>query len=83
MAQNLLAIKAEFRIARGSAKAGLTKANIFFQLWCRRRQAKQVMPTSIKKLNVKVGDMITDHVVTYFTFYDPDDNMLEVCQVHN
>lgn len=32
---------------------------------------------------VKTGDIITDHVVTYFTFYDLDNNLLEVCQVHN
>ena len=36
------------------------------------------------KLNgVNVGELITDHVVTYFTFHDPDGNVLEVCQVHN
>lgn len=31
---------------------------------------------------VPVGDLTTDHVVTYFTFQDPDGNVLEVCQVH-
>lgn len=31
---------------------------------------------------VPVGEIITDHVVTYFTFHDPDGNILEVCQVH-
>ena len=31
---------------------------------------------------VKVGEIITDHAVTYFTFNDPDSNILEVCQVH-
>ncbi len=35
------------------------------------------------KMDVKVGDMTTDHVVTYFTFRDIDDNILEVCQVHD
>ena len=37
----------------------------------------------LKKRDVNVGEIITDHVVTYFTFYDPDNNVLEVCQVHN
>lgn len=32
--------------------------------------------------NVNVGELITDHVVTYFTFRDPDNNILEVCQIH-
>ncbi len=31
---------------------------------------------------IAVGEIITDHAVTYFTFHDPDGNMLEVCQVH-
>lgn len=31
---------------------------------------------------VPAGEIITDHVVTYFTFHDPDGNILEVCQVH-
>ena len=37
----------------------------------------------LKKRNVNVGDLTTDHAVTYFTFYDLDNNVLEVCQVHN
>lgn len=37
----------------------------------------------LKDQGVNVGDIITDHVVTYFTFYDPDNNVLEVCQVHD
>jgi catechol 2,3-dioxygenase-like lactoylglutathione lyase family enzyme len=37
----------------------------------------------LKNRNVNVGELITDHVVTYFTFRDPDNNILEVCQVHN
>lgn len=37
----------------------------------------------LKNRDVKIGDLITDHVVTYFTFYDLDNNVLEVCQVHN
>ena len=37
----------------------------------------------LKKLNVQVDEIITDHVVTYFTFRDPDNNILEVCEVHN
>ena len=32
--------------------------------------------------NVRVDPIITDHVVTYFRFYDPDSNVLEACQVH-
>lgn len=36
------------------------------------------------KLNgIAVGEIITDHVVTYFTLHDLDGNILEVCQVHN
>lgn len=37
----------------------------------------------LKSREVRVGDVITDHVVTYFTFFDPDNNVLEVCQVHD
>ena len=37
---------------------------------------------ALRRLDVKVNDLITDHVVTYFNFFDPDGNMLEVCQVH-
>lgn len=34
------------------------------------------------KLNgVSVGKLISDHMVTYFTFQDLDGNILEVCQV--
>lgn len=36
----------------------------------------------LKNHDVNVGDLITDHVVTYFTFRDRDNNILEVCQVH-
>lgn len=31
---------------------------------------------------VKAEEIITDHAVTYFCFYDPDGNVLEACQVH-
>jgi hypothetical protein len=27
-------------------------------------------------------ELITDHTVAYFCFYDPDGNVLEACQVH-
>jgi hypothetical protein len=37
----------------------------------------------LKLRDVNVGEIMTDHVVTYFTFRDPDNNILEVCQVHN
>jgi catechol 2,3-dioxygenase-like lactoylglutathione lyase family enzyme len=37
----------------------------------------------LKERDVLVGNLITDHVVTYFTFYDVDNNVLEVCQVHH
>ena len=37
---------------------------------------------TLRRLDVKVNDLITDHVVTYFNFFDPDGNMLEACQVH-
>ena len=36
----------------------------------------------LKENEVRVGEIVTDHVVTYFTFHDPDNNILEVCQVH-
>jgi len=38
---------------------------------------------ALRRLDVTVNDLITDHVVTYFNFFDPDGNMLEVCQVHS
>lgn len=31
---------------------------------------------------VTADEIVTDHVVTYFRFYDPDGNVLEACQVH-
>jgi len=31
---------------------------------------------------VTTGDLVQDHIVTYFWFYDPDGNVLEACQVH-
>jgi catechol 2,3-dioxygenase-like lactoylglutathione lyase family enzyme len=31
---------------------------------------------------VRVGELISDHVTTYFRFFDLDGNMLEACQVH-
>lgn len=37
----------------------------------------------LKERHVNVGDIIIDHVVTYFTLYDLDNNVLEVCQVHD
>lgn len=37
----------------------------------------------LKTLEVNVGELTTDHVVTYFTFHDPDNNVLEVCEVHS
>jgi len=36
----------------------------------------------LSAMGVTVGEIITDHAVTYFTFHDPDGNILEVCQVH-
>lgn len=36
----------------------------------------------LKANGVQVSDLITDHAVTYFTFKDPDGNILEACQVH-
>jgi len=36
----------------------------------------------LSTLGVSVSEIITDHAVTYFTFHDPDGNILEVCQVH-
>ena len=37
----------------------------------------------LKNRDISVGELISDHVVTYFTFHDIDNNILEVCQVHN
>jgi catechol 2,3-dioxygenase-like lactoylglutathione lyase family enzyme len=37
---------------------------------------------ALRRVEVNTSDLITDHAVTYFNFYDPDGNMLEVCQVH-
>lgn len=31
---------------------------------------------------VRVGEIISDHLTSYFRFFDPDGNMLEACQVH-
>ncbi len=31
---------------------------------------------------VRVGELTSDHVTTYFRFFDADGNMLEACQVH-
>ncbi len=36
----------------------------------------------LKQRSVTVEELITDQGVTYFTFRDPDNNVLEVCQVH-
>lgn len=36
----------------------------------------------LQKKDVTVSELTTDSVVTYFSFRDPDDNVLEVCQVH-
>lgn len=38
---------------------------------------------SLRDKKVEVSELISDHVVTYFTFYDIDGNVLEVCQVHD
>lgn len=37
---------------------------------------------ALQQRNVQVSEIITDHAVTYFTFFDPDGNVLEACQVH-
>jgi catechol-2,3-dioxygenase len=37
----------------------------------------------LKNRDVNVGELTSDYVVTYFTFHDIDNNILEVCQVHN
>ncbi|MBX2970037.1 MAG: VOC family protein [Cyclobacteriaceae bacterium] len=39
--------------------------------------------SALQKRGVQVSDIITDHAVTYFTFFDPDGNVLEACQVHS
>ena len=38
--------------------------------------------TSLLEKNVSADPIVTDHVVTYFRFYDPDGNIMEACQVH-
>lgn len=37
----------------------------------------------LKSRGVNVGALHTDDTATYFTWSDPDGNLLEVCQVHN
>jgi catechol 2,3-dioxygenase-like lactoylglutathione lyase family enzyme len=32
---------------------------------------------------VDVSELITDDVIKYFQFFDPDNNVLEACEVHN
>jgi catechol 2,3-dioxygenase-like lactoylglutathione lyase family enzyme len=39
--------------------------------------------TELKKLDVVVGDLTKDNGVIFFTFFDLDNNVLEVCQVHD
>ncbi|GAB2653927.1 hypothetical protein GCM10027036_04080 [Flavihumibacter cheonanensis] len=47
------------------------------------RTSNAVLALDQLKVNgVQVSDLITDHAVTYFTFQDPDGNILEACQVH-
>jgi catechol 2,3-dioxygenase-like lactoylglutathione lyase family enzyme len=36
----------------------------------------------LKEKGIKVGEVINDGFVNYFFFYDPDENILEACQVH-
>ncbi len=36
----------------------------------------------LKEKGVKVGEVIDDDFVSYFRFFDPDNNILEACQVH-
>lgn len=35
----------------------------------------------LQEMNVAVSDIVTDDTVTYFSFRDLDNNLLEVCQV--
>lgn len=37
---------------------------------------------TLRASGVLTDELITDHAVTYFRFYDPDGNVLEACQVH-
>jgi catechol 2,3-dioxygenase-like lactoylglutathione lyase family enzyme len=48
-----------------------------------RTQDASAAYSKLKEMNVSVAELTTDHVVTYFRIYDPDKNILEVCQVHN
>ncbi len=36
----------------------------------------------LKSKGINVSDVIDDGAVKYFTFFDPDGNVLEACQVH-
>lgn len=36
----------------------------------------------LKNKGINVSDVIDDGAVKYFTFFDPDGNVLEACQVH-
>ncbi len=36
----------------------------------------------LARAGVDVSPVITDHMVSYFNFFDLDGNILEVCQVH-
>jgi catechol 2,3-dioxygenase-like lactoylglutathione lyase family enzyme len=35
----------------------------------------------LKDLNIEVGEVVQDDHIMYFSFYDPDGNILEACQV--
>ncbi len=38
--------------------------------------------TLLQERGVAVGEVVDNGGVTFFTFRDPDDNLLEACQVH-
>lgn len=37
---------------------------------------------ALSTAGIRVDDLVTDHLTTYFRFYDEDGNVMEACQVH-
>jgi catechol 2,3-dioxygenase-like lactoylglutathione lyase family enzyme len=45
-------------------------------------QNAAALKEELQSRGIKVEELITEDYVSYFFFYDPDDNVLEACQVH-
>jgi len=43
----------------------------------------KVAHDALTRLEVTASDLITDDLLTYFNFFDPDGNIFEVCQVND